>query len=212
MSPRYAWGVVVLALLALVPTVVHNYLGLTTDRGPNAASLDVRVQGAAVAQTSKSARWFEESFRTSDAVEREFTGVGGRVVRLTIIRSFDAKLLYHHPENVVAYAQALHEHAVIRVPTHPGVPVHRLQTEPGNSRRALGFYALRYRGRWVEEPVRFQLGLMASLLVNGREPTTLLFVQTRSGVAGTEQGGLELEVFLAAVDALLRAEATAGTQ
>lgn len=212
MSPRYAWGVIVLALVALVPTVVHNYLGLTIDDGPKAASLDVRVPGALVAPTSKSVRWFEESFRTSDAVEREYTGAGGRVVRLTVIRSLDAKLLYHHPENVVAYAQALHEHSLVRIPSLSGVPVHRLRTEPGNSKRLLGLYALRYRGNWVEEPLRFQFALTASLLVNGRAPTTLLFVQTRSGVAGTDQGGFEVDVFTAAVEALLRAEATAGTQ
>ncbi len=177
MSPRFAWGVVVLALVALIPTVVQNYLGLERSDSYTAASW---VPESADPAAVRGIGWFAEHFGAFDAADREVT-VDGERVRVSIIRSFDAKALYHHPENVIAYGKALHDHEVVALDGLPGVPVHRLKTEPSGA-PLTAFYVIWWNGTFVDSPYSFQARQMATSLLRGRTPATLIFVQRAGGV------------------------------
>lgn len=74
---------------------------------------------------------------------------------MSIIRSFDAKALDHHPENVIAYGKALHDHEVVALDGLPGVPVHRLKTEPSGA-PLTAFYVIWWNGTFVDSPYSFR--------------------------------------------------------
>lgn len=76
MSPRFAWGVVVLALVALIPTVVQNYLGLERSDSYTAASWGALVGRSAAV---RGIGGFAEHFGAFDAADCEVTVDGERV-------------------------------------------------------------------------------------------------------------------------------------
>jgi hypothetical protein len=53
------------------------------------------------------------------------------------------------------------------------VPVHLLDARPNG--RAVAMYALHYDGRFVEDPILFQIRTAGRLLFSGRKPMTLFF-------------------------------------
>lgn len=202
MSPRYAVAVVALAVVALVPTVIHNYLGLTADIGARVAGVDVTVPGMAREATPRKVVWFRESFETEDALEYVYRDAVGASIKLTVIRGYNAKLLFHHPENVVAYGRALHEHDIVELSGLPGVPVHRLRPEGAQRDERLALYVLSYDHTFVRDPVMFQLRLAWALLLKGRAPMTLVFVQSegfRRARTGSDGEGEVLRVALRAL-------------
>ncbi len=52
--------------------------------------------------TNRPADWGRRRFESQDWTERRYVSGGDQVV-LTVVRSFDLKALYHHPELAVAY-------------------------------------------------------------------------------------------------------------
>jgi Protein of unknown function (DUF3485) len=199
MSARYAVGVIGLAVVALVPTVVHNYLGLRVEDGPQLSTLRIDVPGMTTREVARPRGWFINNFQSDDVFERDYVSASGSVVRLSIIRSYDAKSLYHHPENAVAYGQGFHTHDVVQLDETPGTPVHRLQPEGPEAARRVALYALRYRGEFVRSPLAFQFGQAWRLLLSGRAPMTLVFVQTRPPQTAGAREDAERRVLTAAV-------------
>lgn len=169
MSARYVWPVIALCALALVPVSIHTYVGLTITDGFTTASLPTTV-GAYTSEPAGAGQPWSEMFASDDWIERRFSGPGGTVM-LTVLRTFDLKRAYHHPELALAHASGFTSHHVQVV---DGSPLHVLR---GGTLRRTAIYALHYDGALVAEPIRFQIRIAAEQLIGGRKPLTLVFAR-----------------------------------
>src|SRR4249920_1141545 len=102
MSSRYARAACAALLLALIPTVIHSYAGIVVTDDLRAASIPAMLGAYSASPTKRSADWGERRFDSHDWIERQYATESDTVV-LTVIRSYDLKALYHHPELAVAY-------------------------------------------------------------------------------------------------------------
>ena len=169
---RHLPALSVLLALACVPTVVHSYLDPPAGDGRSAADVPIRLNGLQGLRSSRSTQWVTDTYGTSDFIERQY----GPDLTLFVARSYDAKRLYHHPENGVAHGDGYTRPLVIRTEGRPDVPIFMLK----GSRR-LSVYALLYGGEFVDSPIKFQLRNALTLLVRPRALMTLFFVRERTG-------------------------------
>ena len=109
-----------------------------------------------------------------DWIERTYTSPGDEVV-LTVLRSYDLKKLYHHPELDVAYGTPFLRQETRRFARNPEIPVHVLYSD--TDRGSIAVYVLHYDGGFVADPLMFQLRTASDLLFSGRKPMTLLFAR-----------------------------------
>jgi hypothetical protein len=103
-----------------------------------------------------------------------------------VLRSYDLKRLYHHPELDVAYGAGYLTHDIVELPTLPGVPVHVLDTN--TAQRGTALYALHYDGGFVRDPLWLQARVAGQLLFSGRKQMTLLFARDVRGRKGASPG------------------------
>ena len=187
MSARYAPAICAVMLLALVPTIIHSYAGVVVADSLSTRSIPERLGDYGSVPTRRSADWGERRFEAFDWFEREYVSPPDTVV-LTVVRSYDLKALYHHPELAVAYHFANYSTASVgTIDGHPEMPVHVLSNTEGG---AAGLYVLHYDGRFITDPIRFQLRTAGELLFSGRKAMTLLFVRDDSVPAGRNPLGL----------------------
>ena len=172
MSPRYATPVALVLLLALLPTAIHSYVGLRVEDHLTTAGIPTILEGYVGTQTSRRANWGERRFDATDWIERSYQA-GDASVQLTVVRSFDMKKLYHHPELAAADSVDWRPHGIVRLENGP-TGVHVLESAAGN--RQLAMYVLLYDDVFVEDPMWFQLRTSGKLLVGGRRQMTLFFV------------------------------------
>jgi hypothetical protein len=198
-STRYAAATALLLGLALLPTTLHNYIGLRVDDGKSIdAAAPPVVAGMPGSPTGRDAEWGRRAIAAHQFVERSYQPVGAPPVILSVARSYDAKQLYHHPELVVAYGMNLTDHEVVRLESLPEVPIHLLTgTEGGQSYSVM--YALAYDGAFVADPVRFQLGLSGKLLFSGRKAMTLIFTRSNGRLPRPVDASAQAEVLVAAI-------------
>ena len=191
-SLRYVPAVCVVLTLALIPTIIHSYGGGEASDGRSAAAIsDLMVSGYQSDPTGRNATWGKRRFDSDDWIEREYREIQGRgTVRLTVVRSFDAKSVYHHPELAVSDTTSFVAVTVRRFKDRPDIPVHVLTPGPGVSTG--GMYALHYEDGFVDDPVWFQIRTAGELLFRRRQPMTLFFVLDSSGPPAGTDGELEL--------------------
>lgn len=202
MSLRYARLVLVLVLVALVPTVVNSYFGSTVDEGPVLAeTIPETIDGFRGTPTDRRDASVRRSLDATDWVERTYVR-GDETVSLFVARSFDMKKLYHHPELAVAYGLELKPGRVETLDA-PGGPIHVHVLEGEQS--GLVAYALLYRDETVARPLVFQLLVAPELLLRGRRPLTLALVTHSAHLPGTPiTDGPVPALLLSVVDALRR--------
>ena len=137
-SARYAIAVCVLALVALVPTVIHSYAGVVVDDGRKAASVPTTLAGYSSTPSERNATWGQRRFESNDWVERKYTN-GAEHIVLTVVRSYELTPLYHHPELAVAYSDghSFEPARTQRFAGHDDVPVHVLRPAPPDSAAAM---------------------------------------------------------------------------
>jgi hypothetical protein len=174
-SARFGATVVVLMTVALIPTVLHNYLGVLHDDGRVTAAIDPVLSGLKSEPGTRLATTAKQIFNTDDWVERRYAGPGTDGLVLFAARSYDPKRLYHHPELVLLHGWDLQATGTRRLPHMPDMPVHVLRpTDEGRS--GLAAYSLFYDERFVDNPYVFQLQSAWTLLFSGRRPMTLFWV------------------------------------
>lgn len=175
-SPRYLPAICGLFALALVPTLIHSYAEDVATDALATSTIPASLAGFASTPSARAKNWGKRRFDSDDWMERNY-GRGGDQVRLTVIRSYDLKALYHHPELAVAYGgqfgSSFGTQDVTRFAARPDIPVHVLHPTPGD--RALGLYVLYYDGAFVEHPLWFQFQTAGKLLFSRRKPMTLFF-------------------------------------
>jgi hypothetical protein len=182
-SARYAVAVCVVAALALVPTIIHTYAGFVVTDGRHSTTIPETLAGFTSAPSTRDARWGKRQFESDDWFERTYR-LDQDEVLLTVLRSYDLKRLYHHPELAVAYGAAYLHHDVLPLSGLPDVPVHVLRTDSAGGDTAM--YVLHYGDGFVREPLWFQVRVATELLFGGRRPMTLIFVRDVRG-QGTSQ-------------------------
>lgn len=201
MSTRYVAPVCVLLALALVPTIIHSYAGDTEHDGLSAAAIPMILEGYAGRATDRNETWGARRFDSHDWIERHYVQPG-EDVRVTVIRSYDAKALYHHPELAVAYGTSFVGLETRRFRARPEIPVFVLEPAPGV--RAAGLYVLHSGGEFVEAPIRYQFRTAAELLFSKRKPMTLFFVlDADAPVSGDVEDSEAARLLFASIDGFL---------
>jgi hypothetical protein len=202
-SFRYVPAIVILAAIALVPTLIHSYGGAEAhDDGRSAAAMSTSLAGYSGVATGRNATWGRRKFGSEDWIERTYSAPGDEL-RLVVVRSTDAKSLYHHPELAIADETAFDRPRTIFPSERPSMPVHVLDPTPGGGARAV--YVLEYAGRFVENPVRFQIRTSLEQLVSRRKPMTLFFVIDRQEAAADADDSSAMRLLIAAVDSFTQA-------
>ncbi len=184
LSPRYTTATLVLLALALVPTVLTSYVRTeVTEQPPLRDVLPETLDGRTSVPTNRRAATIKREFDSDDWVEREYSAIGEPSVRVLLVRSYDMKRLYHHPELAVSEAD-YRPSELVTVPADDGaIDVHVLP--PAEGRSGLAAYALLYRGRTVARPLLFQLTVAPDLLLLGRRPMTLVFAEQGAAALDT---------------------------
>ena len=205
-STRFAAPTFVLTSLALVPTVLHTYMNDKLRAETRLEQLAVQVDTDSGQQTERTTEWALRKFDTDDWMQRAY--FNGEVV-LTIVRTYDPKRIYHHPELAVAYPDDYLPEHVLRVPARSTVPVHVL-TGQNDSADRRSMYVLEYDGTYVVDPLRFQLRSAFQSLFSARKPMTLIYVHERAHArrddAQTSRGA---RVLVAALDEMARTSSPA---
>ncbi|MGA2369360.1 MAG: hypothetical protein ACLP3R_19525 [Candidatus Korobacteraceae bacterium] len=182
LSLRYLYPLSACLLLALIPVVMHSYLQVEID--------DCKVAGVLVPESAQVSHsdpkrdvWIRERFQSFQWGEGRFFRDGLRF-DFTIIRSYDAKRLYHRPENsLVEHAFVVKSRDIEWVPADSGaLPIHRAYYEDMDP-AILAAYVLVYRSSPIASPYWPQLRAAPVELLSGRRPMTLFFIQAR-GSAG----------------------------
>jgi hypothetical protein len=119
-----------------------------------------------------------ERFRSSQWEEGSFSRDGLRY-DFSIVRSYDAKRLYHRPENSLVEHADVKQRGIEWVPADSGaVPIHRAYYD-GSDPVIVAAYLLVYRSSPVASPYWPQLRAAPVLLFSGRRPITLFLIQAR---------------------------------
>lgn len=201
-SGRYALPVALVLALALVPTVIHSYRGATVSDGLTTASVPAVLDGIGSSPTTRRAGWVKNNLASEDWFERVYR-IDHQAVTVFVARSYDGKRLYHHPELALLRGTETVPAGVARSTARPDVPLHVLTTARGAG-KGIAVYALLYDGRFIENPITFQLRTSAELLFGGRKPLTLFMASDLRGRTERIDEAPATRMLLAAIDAFER--------
>jgi len=183
LSLRYLYPLSACLLLALVPVVVHSYLNVRIEDCKAAARVFVQQSTPASESSRKRDAWMREQFEAFQWREGSFVK-GGQRFDFSILRSYDAKRLYHRPENYFADRAFVRERGMEWVATDSGaVPLHRVYYDDPSG-AVLVAYLLVYRSSPVANPYWAQLRAAPVELFSGRTPMTLFLIRAH-GAPGT---------------------------
>jgi hypothetical protein len=191
----------VLIAVALVPTLIHSYAGAVVVDGRTAAGIPSFIEGFTSTPSGRDETWGKRRFDSDDWIERRYLR-GNDEVRLTVVRSYDPKSLYHHPELAVAYRTNFEAAETWELRKRPDIPIHVLKPAPGSQEWSM--YVLHYDDRFIDDPVMFQIRTAGELLVGRRKPMTLFFALVPGNPPdGTLDDVGAAQLLLAAIDGFL---------
>ncbi|MEC4678120.1 MAG: hypothetical protein VST69_05135 [Nitrospirota bacterium] len=181
-SSRYALPFIVLAVMALVPTLMHSYAGLTSEDGRSTQAIRDSFADLRSDETNRKAKWVKKTFESTDWIERTYENREGGPLLLFVGRSYDPKRLYHHPELGLLSGSDLEALGTVELAQKPGRPIHLLKGKRAEGNADLVVYALLYEDQFVDNPYFFQLKNALSFLFQARKPMTLFFVYDASAL------------------------------
>lgn len=172
-SPRFALPVTLILLIVSIPTVIHNYFGLTSQDKRSVQAIGQELGQFNSRSTQRNPNWGESTFGASEWIERSYQDGTSQPVRLFAARAFDHKRLYHHPELALSYGGDFDNQGLTILPGEPPIPVKILRNRGG---KGLVAYALHYEDSFIENPIKHQIQQSLKLLVSARKPITLFYV------------------------------------
>ena len=176
-STRYNRPLLIIIMLALIPTIIHSYLDLKTNDNLSTHQINPILGSFVSKPTQRKPEWGEDTFACYDWIERNYTNQQGKSVRLFVGRSYDHKRLYHHPELVLSYGKELKMLQEMQYAAQPKIPVKLLANE---TRPVIAAYALLYDKQFVENAITHQLKSSIIQLITPRKPMTLFYVEAQN--------------------------------
>lgn len=178
-STRYAVPTLIALALALVPTLLHSYIGAKHNDGKSTHNIATTLGDFSSSPSRRNKQWGKNIYGSDDWFERIYRGRDEGPIRLFVARSYDQKRLYHHPELALSYAQNFTKNSISTLPKYPEIPVYLLSNDDHSMIVA---YILMYDGSFIESPIKHQFSESLRLLVSARKPMTL-FYASQSGLA-----------------------------
>ena len=173
-SSRYALPVILLLTLALLPTIIHSYLGSEYDDGKSVQSISTVLAGfSSEPYLRHNDSWVKSIFDSDDWIERIYKNDKGEKIRLFVARSYDHKRLYHHPELGLSRGSNFNKGVVYILPGETEIPVFLLRDSRGHRVAA---YVLLYEEKFIKEPVSHQIKEALSQFFLPRKAMTLFYV------------------------------------
>lgn len=182
-STRYALPVVLILVLALIPTVIHSYLDMKTNDGLSVTNIKPVLDSFNSTPTDRKPSWGQEIFGCEEWTERTYTDVNGKPLRLFVGRSYDHKRLYHHPELALSYAKGLTSTGIVNLPGQPEIPVNLLYND---ARSNMAAFALYYDGKFIDNPISFQIQDSLKQLISAGKPMTLFYIADDNAANNTD--------------------------
>ena len=205
-SSRYALPVVLLLILALLPTIIHSYLGSEYDDGRSVQSIPTELAGfSSEPYLRHKDPWAISMFDSEDWIERIYKNDKGEKIRLFAARSYDYKRLYHHPELALSHGINFKNEDIVMMPGDPEIPVFVLRSSRG---RGIVAYVLLHQGKFIKDPVSHQIKDAFTQLFQTRKAMTLFYVSdTSSEVAGIFNKTSSAYILAAAIQSFKTIEA-----
>jgi hypothetical protein len=202
-SHRYVPAICALLLLALIPTIIHSYSPVAGSDDLVVETIPVDLARFTSVRSDRNATWGKRRFDSDNWVEREYRDPArGGNVTLTVIQTYDAKSVYHHPELAVVDGAGFVDKDIVRLPERPDIPVHVLKPGPGVSASAA--YVLHYGTGFVADPIAFQIRSAGEMLFRRRRPMTLFFAFHPTANSDGPSSSPTTTVLFAAIDAFLK--------
>ncbi len=196
-SSRYALPVAVLLLIALIPTIIHNYISPVADDGKSVRLISpVLIGFSSEPFLRHNDRWVKTLFGSEDWIERIYKDPKGNELKVFAARSYDYKKLYHHPELALSHGIELIDVGGITIPGEPEIPVHLLRSASGDGSAA---YVLLYEGEFIKDPVLHQFTESIKQMVSSRKVMTLFYISDTTSSADDEYSQSPSASILAAV-------------
>lgn len=189
-SRKYTLPVGILLAIALVPTVIHSYVGAKATDGYATSQLAQRIGTLNGEPSDRRPGFGQDVFDSFDWTERWYTATNGQRVRLFIARSYDHKKLYHHPEIAVIRGTDVTSAGIAHIGSNQHIPAHVIKEQDGSGVAA---YTLIYDGEMVENPIKHQILSALTQLVSAKKPMTLIFAYAPEQPTNAELQGSDLE-------------------
>lgn len=189
-ASRYSIPVALLLVIALIPTVIHTYIGAEQKDNLSTANISAQFDGYRSKPSDRRPGFGNDVFDSFDWTEKNYTAANGAMVTLFVARSFDIKKLYHHPEIAIIRGTDIEARGIERLKNFNDIPLHVLSAREG---KGMAAYALIYDGEFIENPITFQMTTAITQLFSARKPMTLFFAYEPSAVATAPLAGSALE-------------------
>jgi exosortase len=179
-STRYAWPMLAMCALALVPVGVNSYAQRRVDvcTHPEALLMGTGISDPALRDERD--RLLRERFAAEEWREGSVPATGDRPrLDYTIIRTYDPKRAYYRPEWRLLKDEPF-DKRVIEVDTEQGtIPVHVPVYAAQRGTQLVVAYLIVYQGEPVADPYINQLRSAASQMFSGASPMTLYIASAR---------------------------------
>ncbi len=176
-TTRFAIPVCILLFLALIPTVIHGYLGIKASNELSSNKIPASFENFDSIISEKNKSWGMDIFGTSDWIERIYQDLHYRKVRLFTASSYDHKRLYHHPELALSYGQILIKQGIVHLKEKPEIPIHFFNTHDKTTYVA---YVLLYDGEYIANPIMHQLKDSIRLFISPRKSMRLIYASQQN--------------------------------
>jgi hypothetical protein len=165
-SARYSAHLLYLLAPALLAVAAHRYVGLDHDDCAEPQKLMTFGESSRL-------NALRDTFSMFQGNEGPLTGMQGR---FAIVRSYDLKRLYHHPELVLLHGSAI-DGVEVEWATDgaESLPVHRVHFEKRDPPRYAG-YLLIHGSRVIAKPYQAHLAALPIQFLTGARPMTLAFI------------------------------------
>jgi hypothetical protein len=184
-------------------------MGAVANDGLTTKAISPVLDGMTSTDSGRRANWPPTIMGTDDWIERVYhAGADGDVI-IFVGRSYDPKRLYHHPELALLRGTETTPAGVGHTKARPDIPLHLLRTEKGG-RSGIGVFALLYDGRFIENPVWFQIRTAAENVIAQRKPMTLFFASDLSGKLTNLDAAAATRVLVEAVRSFERQHSAGG--
>lgn len=177
-SSRYAIPTLIALILALIPTILHSYIGAKHNDGKSVQNIVATLGHFTSTPSKRNKQWGKNIYASDDWFERIYQSRENKDIRLFVARSYDQKRLYHHPELALSYGKDFTKKSISVLPDKPEIPVYLLSNDDNSM---LVAYILMYDNTFIKNPIRHQFSESLRLLVGTRKPMTL-FYASQSGL------------------------------